>query len=45
MEHQPHDLRGLSLYGFVFSAFLLGTMVGIVAAASRSFSPASAASR
>src|SRR5215472_11454465 len=26
------DLRGLSLYGFVFSAFLLGTMVGIVAA-------------
>ena len=26
------DLNGLSLYGFVFSAFLLGTMVGIVAA-------------
>ena len=26
------DLHGLSLYGFVFSAFLLGTMVGIVAA-------------
>ncbi|HEX5189325.1 MAG TPA: MFS transporter [Streptosporangiaceae bacterium] len=26
------DLRGLSLYGYVFSAFLLGTMVGIVAA-------------
>ncbi len=26
------DLGGLSLYGFVFSAFLLGTMVGIVAA-------------
>lgn len=26
------DLYGLSLYGFVFSAFLLGTMVGIVAA-------------
>jgi MFS family permease len=26
------DLQGLSLYGFVFSAFLLGTMVGIVAA-------------
>lgn len=26
------DLSGLSLYGFVFSAFLLGTMIGIVAA-------------
>ena len=26
------DLGGLSLYGFVFSAFMLGTMVGIVAA-------------
>ena len=26
------DLRGLGLYGFVFSAFLLGTMIGIVAA-------------
>jgi MFS family permease len=26
------DLNGLSLYGFVFSAFLLGTMIGIVAA-------------
>ena len=26
------DLHGLELYGFVFSAFLLGTMVGIVAA-------------
>jgi MFS family permease len=26
------DLNGLSLYGFVFSAFLLGTIVGIVAA-------------
>ncbi len=26
------DLHGLSLYGFVFSAFMLGTMVGIVAA-------------
>jgi MFS family permease len=26
------DLKGLGLYGFVFSAFLLGTMVGIVAA-------------
>ncbi|HEX9065206.1 MAG TPA: MFS transporter, partial [Streptosporangiaceae bacterium] len=26
------DLGGLGLYGFVFSAFLLGTMVGIVAA-------------
>src|SRR5215472_2336048 len=26
------DLHGLSLYGFVFSAFLLGTMIGIVAA-------------
>lgn len=26
------DLNGLNLYGFVFSAFLLGTMVGIVAA-------------
>ena len=26
------DLHGLGLYGFVFSAFLLGTMVGIVAA-------------
>src|SRR5215470_14952337 len=26
------DLGGLSLYGFVFSAFLLGTMVGIVVA-------------
>lgn len=26
------DLHGLSLYGFVFSSFLLGTMVGIVAA-------------
>jgi MFS family permease len=26
------DLSGLGLYGFVFSAFLLGTMVGIVAA-------------
>ena len=26
------DLNGLGLYGFVFSAFLLGTMVGIVAA-------------
>src|SRR5215472_5028718 len=26
------DLHGLSLFGFVFSAFLLGTMVGIVAA-------------
>ena len=26
------DQHGLSLYGFVFSAFLLGTMVGIVAA-------------
>src|SRR5262245_23104323 len=26
------DLDGLGLYGFVFSAFLLGTMVGIVAA-------------
>jgi MFS family permease len=26
------DLHGLNLYGFVFSAFLLGTMVGIVAA-------------
>jgi MFS family permease len=26
------DLNGLSLYGFVFSAFLLGTMTGIVAA-------------
>src|SRR6266567_7625080 len=26
------DLNGLGLYGFVFSAFLLGTMIGIVAA-------------
>src|SRR5215472_8599765 len=26
------DLQGLGLYGFVFSSFLLGTMVGIVAA-------------
>jgi len=26
------DLHGLSLYGFVFSAFMLGTVVGIVAA-------------
>ena len=26
------DLHGLNLYGFVFSAFLLGTMIGIVAA-------------
>ncbi|HVB44786.1 MAG TPA: MFS transporter [Streptosporangiaceae bacterium] len=26
------DLHGLGLYGFVFSAFLLGTMIGIVAA-------------
>ena len=26
------DLHGLSLYGFVFSAFMLGTMIGIVAA-------------
>jgi MFS family permease len=26
------SLHGLSLYGFVFSAFMLGTMVGIVAA-------------
>ncbi|HUJ05374.1 MAG TPA: MFS transporter [Streptosporangiaceae bacterium] len=26
------DLDGLGLYGFVFSAFMLGTMVGIVAA-------------
>jgi MFS family permease len=26
------DLHGLGLYGFVFSSFLLGTMVGIVAA-------------
>jgi MFS family permease len=26
------QLHGLSLYGFVFSAFLLGTMIGIVAA-------------
>src|SRR5215471_990945 len=26
------NLHGLGLYGFVFSAFLLGTMVGIVAA-------------
>lgn len=26
------DLHGLSLYGVVFSAFLLGTMIGIVAA-------------
>ena len=26
------DLRGLNLYGFVFSAFMLGTLVGIVAA-------------
>jgi MFS family permease len=26
------DLGDLSLYGFVFSAFMLGTMVGIVAA-------------
>jgi MFS family permease len=27
-----HDLRGLSLYGWVFSAFMLGSVVGIVAA-------------
>src|SRR5580693_1476355 len=26
------SLHGLSFYGFVFSAFMLGTMVGIVAA-------------
>lgn len=26
------DLHGLSLYGYVFSAFMLGTMVGVVAA-------------
>jgi len=26
------DLHGLSLYGFVFSSFMLGTMIGIVAA-------------
>ena len=26
------SLHGLSLYGFVFSAFMLGTIVGIVAA-------------
>src|SRR5690348_16554996 len=26
------DLNGLRLYGFAFSAFLIGTMVGIVAA-------------
>jgi MFS family permease len=26
------DLHGLSLYGFVFSAFMLGTVIGIVAA-------------
>ncbi len=29
------DLHGLSLYGFVFSAFLLGTLIGIVAAGRR----------
>ena len=27
-----HDLGGLSLYGWVFSAFMLGSVVGIVAA-------------
>jgi MFS family permease len=27
-----HDLRGLSLYGWVFSAFMLGSVIGIVAA-------------
>jgi MFS family permease len=27
-----HDLGGLSLYGWVFSAFMLGSMVGIVSA-------------
>ncbi len=27
-----HDLRGLSLYGWVFSAFMLGCVIGIVAA-------------
>src|SRR6266581_8603684 len=26
------DLHGLNLYGFVFSAFMLGTVLGIVAA-------------
>jgi MFS family permease len=26
------DLRGLSLYGWVFSAFMLGSLVGTVAA-------------
>jgi MFS family permease len=32
MPLAARDLNGLSLYGFVFSAFLLGAMIGIVAA-------------
>src|SRR5256884_2800711 len=32
MPQVEHDLRGLSLYGWVFSAFMLGSLVGTVAA-------------
>src|SRR5580704_15166676 len=32
MQLVARKLHGLSLYGFVFSAFLLGTMVGVVVA-------------
>jgi MFS family permease len=32
MPQVEHDLHGLSLYGWVFSAFMLGSLVGTVAA-------------
>jgi len=32
MPVAAHDLGGLRLYGWVFSAFMLGSVVGIVAA-------------
>jgi MFS family permease len=32
MPQVEHDLRGLSLYGWVFSSFMLGSLVGTVAA-------------
>ena len=39
MPQVEHDLRGLSLYGWVFSSFMLGSLVGITIIEAR-FRPA-----